>query len=245
MEKRIENVTREELANALGKYIKGMVKNMGEKTNMKLPISLTNWGSRINGQWKWTSTEVAVRNGYDTTKYIFKDKQIDDETFANMLRKVVADNAVRAFVVTEEYSTGWYSKEVRFKHIEVFAAPCKEFTKLSNMIAKYTNKGIGNYDVFSVSVCGKRSSWSDSGSNNYLCYQPTKCQRIIDYIRSQKSSKDILSVEVREYFSHGDEGDYRCAMYQESEWYGERGAELVVTITTPKGKVKLSDRWGV
>jgi hypothetical protein len=32
-------------------------------------------------------------------------------------------------------------------------------------------------------------------------------------------------------------------MYQESEWYGHRGQMLCVEVTTPKGKVKMSEEF--
>jgi hypothetical protein len=41
-----------------------------------------------------------------------------------------------------------------------------------------------------------------------------------------------------------DKGElYDYAMRAETEWYGVRGVNLSVTITTPTGKVKATNEW--
>lgn len=235
MEKK--QVTRERLEKILGKFIKDSRKTMGDRNIVRLPIKLDNWCS---GSWKdskWSHTDVTI--GDDV--YTFTDKEINDFQFINMLQRAICDNAILGRVNFDVSGDGyWVSKTYYYKSVEIFKNPCKEFATLWNYLSKY-GKGftLGNFDVFHCEVCGKRNSWSD-GKHDYLCYDAKECKKILDIIRKFKGSKDTLKVSVKEYFDYGDEGDYRCAQYQESEWYGHRGQMLCVEVTTPSGKVKLN-----
>ena len=238
---KIENKTREQVTALMAKFIKESFKAMTSNSK-ELNVELNNWCSGFGRNSKWSYTEI--RFGGDS--YIFKDKEIDDLSFVRMWEDAIAISKVRGKVTYDTYGDGyWTPKTYRFKRVEIFAKPCKEFISLVKLIEKYAKFSLSETDIFSVSVCGKRSSWNDSGRYYYLCYEPKKCQGIIDYIREQKSSRDTLSVSVEDYFSHGDNGDYKCAQYQESEWYGERGNKLVVKVTTPKGKAKAMNSWSM
>ena len=239
---RIENITREKLTTLLTAYLKECSRQMGTRTNRELNIEFGNYGSGRNKDWKWSYTIIE----FGDTTCMVRDKAIEDVEFAAILRNAVAKAKVRANVYTETYGDGyWVKQETRYKGIEIFAKPCKEFVSLVKLVEKYANYTIGDTDVFDVSVCGKRSSWSDSRDKTYLCYNADKCQAIIDYIRKNRTSKDTLTIEVAPYSSHGDDGDYKCAMYQESEWYGYRGARLNVRVTTPSGRVKANNYWAL
>lgn len=243
MEKK--TITREKLVSVMAKFIKEQSKQMGDKTNVELPISISSWVCGMGRDKKWSHTDIEIGEYRDKVIYTFTDKEITDEQFVYMLRKALEESKVRGQVFADVCGDGYWTEKVTyFKRIEIYAKPCKEFTTLAKLIQRYTNKTIEGTDVFHVRVCGKRSAWSDSGRYSYLCYEPNKCQTIIDTIRAKKTSKDGLKVEIEEYFSHGDEGDYRCAMYQESEWYGCRGAKLHFTITTPSGRIKSDYKFG-
>jgi len=207
-----------------------------------IPIKLENWGTHLRGSFKWSRSVIK----FDGAEYEFTNREIDDNKFIYLLNKALEQSKVRGKVFFQTYGDGyWVKKETRFERLEIYADSCKEFDKLAKMIQKYANKTIEPTDIFDVSVCGKRSSWSDSRDYTYLCYDADKCNAIIDYIRNNRSSRDIMEVVVEEYFSHGDDADYQCAMYQESEWYGCRGNKLLIKITTPSGKAKAMNRWGM
>ena len=233
---RIENITRETLIFLMAKYMMDCQKQMGERTNMELDIRLNNWGSNLKGKWYWSRTEIEFGHNI----YVFTDKQIEDDNFIYMLNKALEKaNGVRGKVYSQTYGDGcWTPKETRFERIEIYAKPCKEFKELNNMFTKYGSKEVGETDVFSVRVCGKRSSWSDSGKYYYLCYNAKRCATIMDDIRHNKPRGWKLSINVEDYFSHGDEEDYRCAQHMESEWYGQRGSKLKVTFYNSKGEKK-------
>lgn len=241
MAKRIENKTREEVTALIAKYIKECFKAM-TCTNKTLHLEVHNWCSGFGRNSKWSFSEIEV--GSDS--YVFRDKEIDDARFISMINDAIAISGVRAKVFSQTYGDGyWVPKETRFERVEIYAKPCKEFITLAKMIEKYANFSLHETDVFGVSVCGKRSSWSDVGRYNYLCYEPNVCNAIMEYIRANRKGKDTLVVSVEEYFSHGDETDYKCAMYQESEWYGCRGNKLSVKAFTPSGKSKAFNTWSM
>jgi flavodoxin len=241
MGKRIENKTRQEVTGLMADYIKLSFKHL-KATNANLGIELHNWCSGFGKNSKWSYSEVVVGDN----SYIFKDRQINDNELIRMLNDAIAMSNVRCKVFSETYGDGyWTPKETRFKRVEMYAAPCKEFVKLAKMIEKYANYSLHETDIFNVRVCGKRSAWSDSGHYDYLCYNAEKCNAIISYIRENRKGKDTMMVGVEEYFSHGDEMDYKCAMYQESEWYGCRGNNLSIKVYTPSGKSKTFNKWSM
>lgn len=240
-----KQVTREHLTLLLAKFIKDSQKNMGDKTNIELPISISSWVCGMGRDKKWSHTDITIGDYYDKTIYTFTDREITDEQFVYMLNDALSKSNVMGKVYADTYGDGyWTKKQTIFRRIEIYAKPCKEFQLLSDYIKKYAGKTIGSTDIFHVRVCGKRSSWSDSSAYRYLCYDVEKCKTIIDTMRAKKTSKDGLKVEIEEYFSHGDEEDYRCAMHMESEWYGCRGARLHFTIKTPTGRVKADYKFG-
>ena len=239
---RIENKTREQVTNLIAKHIKECFKTMGSRTNMNLDIDLSNWVCGMGRDKKWSNSEIR----FGGNSYIFKDKEITHAAFIRMLNDAVALSNVRCKVYSQTYGDGcWIPQEVRFERLEIYAKPCKEFTNLYKLLEKYANKSLGETEVFFARVCGKRSSWSESGTRQYLCYDAKQCQNIIDTIRKHRTSKDTLRFDVEECFSHGDDCDYNIAQYQESEWYGSNQTKLHITIKTPNGKVKADYKFGV
>ena len=239
---RIENLSKERLVKLIADHIKKSFKQMGNKTNCKLDIELSNWSSGFGRNSKWAYSEIK----FGGNSYTYDDKEIDDAAFIRMLNDAVALSNVRCKVYSQTYGDGfWTPQEVRFERVEIYAKPCKEFTSLYKLLEKYANKSLGETEVFFARVCGKRSSWSESGTRSYLCYDAKQCQNIIDTIRKHRTSKDTLRFDVEECFSHGDDYDYEIAQYQESEWYGSNQAKLHITIKTPNGKVKADYKFGV
>lgn len=239
MEKK--QVTREQLVSLMAKFIKEQSKCMGNQTNMELPISISSWVCGMGRDKKWSHTDITI--GYYTNKvvYTFTDKEITDDQFVYMLRKAIEESKVKGQVFADTYGDGcWTPKQTIFRHVEIYAAPCKEFVALNKMLKKYGSRTIEEYDIFRVNVCGKRSSWSDTGNRYYLCYAPQICANIMDYIRNNKLRGWKVSISTQDFFSHGDETDYKIAQYQESEWYGQRGTKLIVNINNSKGEQKLS-----
>lgn len=235
MATRIKGKSRDQIKTAIVDYLKKTQKEMGTTTNKKLGLDLSNWTCGMGKNSKWSFSEIHVGND----SYMIDDKEVTTTQFIQMLKDAIAIAGVRAKVFSKEYGDGyWTPKETILEKVEIYAKPCDEFVKLQKLIEKHANYTLHETDVFDVRVCGKRSAWSDSGRPIYLCYEPEECKKLIELIRAKKTSKDNLRVEIKEYFSHGDDTDYNYAIHTESEWYGYRGVKLILTITTPKGKVK-------
>lgn len=232
MEK-IENITKEALIKSMVAFIKDWSMRIGERTNLNLPIEHSNWMCGMGPHQKWSHTEITL----DNKSYIFKDKEITEEEFIYLLNKALEKSGVNGKVFYDVYGDGyWGEKQYIFRRLEIFAKPCKEFNELNKLFKKCGSKTLGDLDVFSVEICGKRSSYSDYGKYHYLCHNPKMCLSIIDYIKTNKGRNGVVRVEVRDYLDHGDDCDYRIAQYQESEWYGKRGNNLILTIKAGKQK---------
>lgn len=238
MATRIKGKTREQIVDLMVDYIKDSYKNMGKATNKELGLNISNWTCGMGRDRKWSFSEIQV--GYDS--YMIEDKEVTTDQFIRMVNDAIAKSKVRAKVFSEVYGDGyWTPRETHFNKVEIYAAPIKEFIQMQKLIEKYANFTLHETDVYHVRVCGKRSSWSDVGRVDYLCYNKQKCDKVIELLKKKRTSRDNVKVEVKEYFSHGDEGDYKCAIHMESEWYGYRGQKMELTITTPKGKVKVKE----
>ena len=227
MEK-IENISRDELIKRISSFIKNEYNNIGNKTNVELPIFHSNW---MNGLKRWSHSEIK----FGGICYSFNDKEIDEYSFITILNKALETSGIKGKVFFDEYGDGFWSKKVAiFRRLEIFGKPCKEFNELNKILSKYGSKEVGEFDVFHVRVCGKRSTYSESGDYHYLCHDKNACLSIIEYIKANKGRNGIVSIEVKEYLDHGD--DYDIAMRTESEWYGSMGNSLKVTIKGGKGK---------
>jgi len=183
--------------------------------------------------WEVTDTEIK----FGRKAYVFEDREITDYGFIDMLNKALDKSGVKGKVFYDEYEGGFFTpSQVVFDRLEIFAKPCKEFNALNKCLSKLGVKPIGEFDVFSVGICGKRNSYSDDGNFRYLCHQPKLCLSVIDYIKANKGRNGVVSVVLKDYVYHGDDTDYRIAIYEESEWYGRKGRKLILTIKGGKGK---------
>lgn len=237
--KRVENITREQVTKLIVKLIKECAKNMGNSTNIEVGIGHSNW---INGNKKWAYSEIR----FGGCSYIFKDKEITEYDFIRLLENALKESGVKGKVFYDVCGDGiWTSKQAIFRRLEIFAKPCKEFRELNKVLVKNGSKEIGEFDVYSVRVCGKRSIYNDSGKYSYLCHDSVKCQSVIDFIKDNKGRNGVVKTSVVDYLDKGDEEDYRIAQYQESEWYGRAGANLKVNIIGGKGKKDYENTFGL
>ena len=235
------DVTREQLIILMAKYIKECSKKLNDtRSSVEVSILHRNWTS-CGKERKWSWTEIK----FNGNEYHFYDKEITDKDFLVIVNTALRESNCRGKVKTKEWEEsnpdGWWRspiKHIKFDGLTLLGKPCKEFVTLNRLLNKYTNKSLEETEVNTSRVCGKRNSWSaNSNSTGYLCYNPEKCKRAIEFIRTKRTSKDTLFFEVKNELYHDDE-DYRIAQYQESEWYGLEYNYLLLKVTTPKGKEK-------
>lgn len=233
--KQLENKVQKMLVSA----IKGATKNINSDAfnYSNVDVELNQWSSGFGRNSKWCRTEVNICGD----KVEFTDKELTDNDMIYLAKTALEQSKCKGEVLYDVCGDGhWMPKEYRFNGIRVYGTPCKEFVALNKMLKKYGSKTIEEHNIFRVNVCGKRSSWSDTGHRYFLCYAPQICANIMDYIRHNKLRGWKVSINTQDFFSHGDETDYKIAQYQESEWYGQRGTKLIVNINNSKGEQKLS-----
>ena len=148
---------------------------------------------------------------------------------------------------------GFYSQRhyVLLDRISLPDNPCKEYTALQKYINKYAlasatfggyNKPLGNFELFSSAMGGKRGRlWDEYGDRLYLDNAPKKCAKILEELRKYKGSKDIMTCERGEE-DYIDPMERRYSEYHEVECEGEKQKYLAITIKTPAGKVKYTTK---
>lgn len=228
-----ETIERKQLVPIIADYIKACAARMGERNSLQLAIRHTDWGNRINGVWRWSSSEITV--GDD--KYTIRDRQVTDPYFLTVVENALKESGVKGKIFTEPQ---WVGAD-KFSRLEIYTPPCQEFNRLNDLLKRLTRKTLADTDIYGVHICGKRSSYSDSGDYRYLCYNKENCKNIADLITAVCDDKDTLHFKVEEFLDHGDEGDYRAAQYHESEWYGSRGQNLHIIVKDQNGKEKFND----
>ena len=242
MENKKNDVTREQLIILMAKYIKECSKKLSDtRSNVQVSMIHRNWMT-CGKERKWAHTEI----NFNGNKYHFYDKAITDKDFLVIVNTALRESKCKGRVKTKEWEeqnpNGWWLspiKHIEFDGLILLGKPCKEFVTLNRLLKKYTNKELKETEINTSSVCGKRNTWSvDSNTTGYLCYNPVKCEKAIEFIRTKRTSKDTLFFEVQYELYRGDEEDYMKAQYQESEWYGREYNYLSLKVTTPKGKEK-------
>lgn len=119
---------------------------------------------------------------------------------------------------------------------------CAECKSLINYIKKYGNYEIQPYSLFSAAMGGKRGVlWDEYGERLFLDNKPKKCERILNEMRERRGSKDKMSVRYG-HEDYIDDEERRYSEYHEVECEGERRYYVEVTITSPSGKVKYSQK---
>lgn len=140
---------------------------------------------------------------------------------------------------------GFYCSPYTIKAITIVTLPdpqCPEFKSLRNYIAKYGNLTIGDYELFYVQMGGKRGSlWCEEGSRHYLDNRPKYCSEVLANLRKYRGTKDKLSVK-RGKEKYIDPMEYQHSVYYEVECTGEFRTFVELTITSPNGKVKYTEK---
>lgn len=121
----------------------------------------------------------------------------------------------------------------------IFSKPCKEYTSLSKYIEKYCGKKLNVEDIYLVSIGGKRGRiYGEEGNRMYLAYNPKKCLSLLQELRDNRGSKDIVKTSLIKQVDDIDDWELECSIRNEVEFSGIRHRECEITIQTPKGKIK-------
>lgn len=203
--------------------------------------------------------DVWRRNAKGREFYVFsfegKEYEAVDDNFYEVRRfSEAVENAVkelssiRGYLVAPFYTEhqrqlrdafGYYTKNEKVATgLVLYLAPSKEFVSLAKWIEKFSSVKLDALSLYSVGIGGKRGRiYGEDGCRDYLCHDGKKCRRILDWIVKFKSSRDTLKVETKST-DDIDPWNLEVSIRNEVEFNGTRYNHLVMTVTTPGGKVK-------
>lgn len=130
-------------------------------------------------------------------------------------------------------------KTISVPYVSMYSEPCKEFTKLAKFLEKHCGKIITHKDIYQVCIGGKRGRiYGEDGCRNYLCYNPTRCEKLLEELRETKKTRDIASASDVKSVDDIDDFELQVSIRHETEFNGLRYTELIVKVETPNGKTK-------
>lgn len=205
------------------------------------------------------TTDIWTRRANGKERYVFsyegKDYEADTDLFFEVtdFAKVIesaakALNKIRGYLVAVSYSDMQRQKRDTFGYYTVsekvatglvlYTAPCKEFVSLAKWIEKFSSVKLDALSLYSVGIGGKRGRiYGEESQRDFLCHDGKKCHRILDWIIKNKSSRDTLKVE-KKMTDDINKFDLEVSIRHETEFGGMRYSHLMMTVTTPGGKVK-------
>lgn len=173
-------------------------------------------------------------------------RQISNEVIRllNEQRKVKGwKNLVYNTIKIEEGASYWSRKSYTIlDKISLLDNPCKDFVSIQKFLLKYGNYVLGDFVLFSAQMGGKRGVlWDEYGERLYLANKEKKCANILAELKAVRKTNDSVSCKFgTEDYIDPLERDYSA--YHEVECEGERRNYLEITIKTPSGKVKYSQK---
>lgn len=224
--------TAEELVTDIKDCFKEMKKNGKNNPLFNLEI----WNCRRNG-------ECYLYVAFNNKEYGKFKSEYDIDRLFTFVRAMLNDlKKVRGYkhLIFEESEHGNYPYYYNvIDKVGLMDNPCKEYVKLQKYITKYGKYKLGEFELYSVNMFGKRGSVDyESGSRYYLDHNPKRCESILEAIRCNKGAKDKMVVEYIKDEIYIDEEEKRASSYYETECHGEKKSYLVVEIFTPSGKKK-------
>lgn len=157
----------------------------------------------------------------------------------------VADklNNTRGYHVCKMWEEFWYEGRDVFgstmrsmrivRGITLHIKPCKEFEALRRTIRKNSKYELGDLELFSVAIVGKRgTNYTESRKRDYYAFNPKKCLAILEWIRLNKRLSESLHVSVDECNDCEDQ-DY--SREYETESYGTKHQYLTLRLFRKDG----------
>ena len=160
----------------------------------------------------------------------------DIRKFRTLMDKVINEiNAKNGLMAhADEYNEDMYAS------LTISTKPCKEFVQLSKYLTKFAKLDISVFDLYSVSVVGKRAwNYKESDQREYYAYDANKCKRILNWLKENKK-RSCLSVSIKENIVDDD------AVYgriHETETYGCKYRYLDIVISNKSKTINKTTIW--
>ena len=171
--------------------------------------------------------ESKEHNKIETT---FKFKLCDNSTEVSFGDKcfVVNDKLSSQCITNEALSEsackGFVYPDGSICRVILFGKPVKPFRMLQRLVKKYAGVDIA-WDDFK-STCYDGNGYKIIDKTTYLCYSEDGCQRGVDFIRKNRTSKDVLKTGI---VADGEAGCFMTALKLVVETpHGKKKAEMIV-----------------
>ena len=246
------NATKKSLADAR-KYNKDNKTNVWTRKSQQVNISVCDHDVWKNGT-RTTEYYILGISGKEIGKCTYRsDIESVFREFGYMLdaqKKVKGWGGLNYTNDKIYFNTGgWSDYSIKFiPKVCLADSVCKEYTSLQNYINKYGlneykgNVNLGNYDLFSAAMGGKRGRlWDEYGERVFLDNKPKKCASLLEELRKNRGTKDTMICKRGEE-NYIDPEEERASSYYEVECDGEKRKYLQITIKTPAGKVKYETK---
>ena len=115
--------------------------------------------------------------------------------------------------------------------------PSAGFSILQGWLRRYADCELQPSFIRTESYCGKRNA-KHPLDISFLCHDDARCRSFVKRLREVRGSRDC--VELKKTSWDDDSDRIRGGYEHESEYSGERGTTLEVTVKTPAGKVKAA-----
>lgn len=208
-----------------------------KKDGRKNPLfNLEIWNCRRNG-------EYYLYVAFNNKEYGKFKSEYDIGRLFTFVRAMLNDlKKVRGYkhLIFEESEHGNYPYYYNvIDKVGLMGNPCKEYAQLQKYIAKYGKYNLGNFELFSVDMFGKRGSVDmESGRRQYLDHEPLRCAFALEALRHHRGAKDKMVCEYIQDEIYIDPEEKRASSYYETECHGSKRSYLVVEIFSPNGKKK-------
>lgn len=174
------NEIAEEVISAVKKELKGKKENVNEA---KVEVCLYGHGARPFGSYLPNDyRDVTIKVGNNHWDGL---DNYDVSTLKNELNKFVGEFDE---VVTDGvfFSYGNFTADVeKFPTtFRMFGKPCKEFKALAKLVEKKYGINLKLSDLYNVRLFGKSGRYDESGERDYVAFNETMCNAIINEIKS-------------------------------------------------------------
>ena len=184
---------------AMAKHIKACKKNLKDSDKTEAYFKF-NWSDGM--------TEVSFAD-----KVLCVNETLSVERLGELVAKALEESSCKGTILSE---WGKY-------RVILYGSPTKAFRMLQRLIQKYSGVFIDWDTCKSIYFDGNGAIMYDKTA--YLCYNETTCQDGIDFIRKNRTSKDVLNAVIK--VDSGDEtGNFSITNC------------LSLSVETPHGKCK-------
>lgn len=220
----MENLKQKDIEKTLIKELKDTLKSLNKEDCEKfLPLNVREW---VNMRQDWVNTEIRINH----TWYNVTDEKASEIYIISITERLCKELSTKKITLIP-FDDGHHLRGVYFLVL------CKEFGQLQKYLQNKANLLIEPKDLYQVSVCGKRHSWSE-GHRHYIANNEKECSSILKRLKEVVGRNRLTAQVVTSNVEYENEEDYRIAQYQESEWYGQIITRLMLRVTTPSHKVK-------